>query len=171
MAQRVQSKAKSKKKRRQNQKRRKNAAASASRKLQLDAAADPSHKEGGKMAAVIRMFSPRSSGNGTGGGMASLFSPNAKKTAKAVKKVEIVAEPVEEIPGIEEAPSADTADVTVGTAESMEMEAAANNVMAAVEAEAEVVEEEVEEEKPVNLFGKSANAPSDECNLQQCIIL
>ena len=165
MAQRVQSKAKSNKKRRQNQKRRKNAAA-ASKKLQLDAASD--QKEG-KMAAVIRMFSPRSSGNGTGGGMASLFSPNAKKT----KKVKVVAEPVEEIPGIEEAPSADTADVTVDTAESMEMESAvtvANNVMAAVEAEAEVVEE-VEEEKPVNLLGKSANAPSDECNLQQCIIL
>ena len=174
MAQRVQSKAKSNKKRRQNQKRRKNAAASASRKLQLDAAADPSHKEGGKMAAVIRMFSPRSSGNGTGGGMASLFSPNAKKTAKAVKKVEIVAEPVEEIPSIVEAPSADTADETVGTAESLEMEGAAvvaNNVMAAVEAEAKVVEEEVEEEKPVNLLGKNANAPLDECNLQQCIIL
>ena len=175
MAQRVQSKAKSNKKRRQNQKRRKNAAASASRKLQLDAAADPSHKEGGKMAAVIRMFSPRSSGNGTGGGMASLFSPSAKKTAKAVKKVEIVAEPVEEIPSIEEAPSADTADVTVGTAESMEMEGATadatNNVMEAVEAEAEVVDEEVEEEMPVNLLGKNANAPSDECNLQQCIIL
>ena len=122
------------------------------------------------MAAVIRMFSPRSSGNGTGGGMASLFSPNAKKT-KSVKKVKVVAEPVEEIPSIAEAPSADTADVTVGTAESMEMEATdavtANTVMAAVEAEAEVVEEE----KPVNLLGKSSNAPSDECNLQQCIIL
>ena len=166
MAQRVQSKAKSNKKRRQNQKRRKNAAA-ASRKLQLDAA---SEQKEGKMAAVIRMFSPRSSGNGTGGSMASLFSPNAKKT-KSVKKVEIVAEPVEEIPSIEEAPSADTADVTVGTAESMEMEATAvvSNVMAAVEAEAEVVEGE--EEKPVNLLGKNANSPSDECNLQQCIIL
>ena len=165
MAQRVQSKAKSNKKRRQNQKRRKNAAA-ASKKLQLDAAA--TEQKEGKMAAVIRMFSPRSSGNGTGGSMASLFSPNAKKT----KKVKVVAEPVEEIPSIEEAPSADTADVTVGTAESMEMEAtaAANNVMAAVEAEAEVVEGE-EEEKPVNLLGKSANAPSDECNLQQCVIL
>ena len=107
--------------------------------------------------------------------MASLFSPNAKKTAKAVKKVEIVAEPVEEIPSIVEAPSADTADETVGTAESMEMDgvvaSSADNVMAAVEAEAEVALEEVEEEKPVNLLGKSANAPSDECNLQQCIIL
>lgn len=166
MAQRVQSKAKSNKKRRQNQKRRKNAAA-ASKKLQLDAAA--TDQKEGKMTAVIRMFSPRSSGNGTGGGMASLFSPNAKKT----KKVKVVEEPVEEIPSIEEAPSADTADVTVGTAESMEMDSAgtvANNVMEAVEAEAEVVEE-VEEEKPVNLLGKSANAPSDECNLQQCIIL
>ena len=170
MAQRVQSKAKSNKKRRQNQKRRKNAAA-ASKKLQLDAAA--SDQKEGKMAAVIRMFSPRSSGNGTGGGVASLFSPNAKKTKK-VKKVEIVAEPVEEIPSIGEAPSADTADVTVGTAESMEMEATAvvaNNVMAAVEAEVGVEEEVEEEEKPVNLLGKSANAPSDECNLQQCIIL
>ena len=104
MAQRVQSKAKSNKKRRQNQKRRKNAAA-ASKKLQLDAAA--TEQKEGKMAAVIRMFSPRSSGNGTGGSMASLFSPNAKKT----KKVKVVAEPVEEIPSIEEAPSADTADV------------------------------------------------------------
>ena len=105
--------------------------------------------------------------------MASLFSPNAKKTAKSVKKVEIVAEPVEEIPTVEEAPSADTADETVGTAESIEMEGATvNNVMAAVEAEVEVVEEEVKEEQPVNLLlGKNANAPLDECNLQQCIIL
>lgn len=162
MAQRVQSKAKSNKKRRQNQKRRKNAAVASSKKrLQLDAA----EQKEGKMAAVIRMFSPRSgsSGNGTGGGMASLFSPNAKKT----KKVEIVAEPVEEIPSIEEVPSADTADETVGTAEIMEMESAAsNNVMAAVEVEAEV-----EEEEPVTLLGKGTNAPSDECNLQQCIIL
>jgi hypothetical protein len=165
MAQRVQSKAKSNKKRRQNQKRRNNAAA-CKKKLNVDAA----EKEG-KMAAVIRLFSPRSSGNGTaGGGVVSLFSPNAKKT-KSVKKEEA---PVEEIPSVVEAPSVETADDTVGTAEdaadSVEM-ATADNIVAAVaaEAEAEVVEEE--EKEPVNLLGKGTNAPSDECNLQQCIIL
>jgi len=45
-----------------------------------------------------------------------------------------------------------------------------DNVMAAVEAEAEVVEEE-EAREPVNLLGKSTHVPHDECDLQQCIIL
>ena len=82
------------------------------------------------------------------------------------------------IPIIAEAPSADTADETVGTAEDASeggeevavVEPVNNHVMAAVEAEAEVVEEEVEKE-PVNLLGKGGNSPLDECNLQQCIIL
>mmetsp|Transcript_14914 Transcript_14914/g.43051 ORF Transcript_14914/g.43051 Transcript_14914/m.43051 type:complete len:212 (-) Transcript_14914:150-785(-) len=171
MAQRVQSKAKSSKKRRQNQKRRKNAS-KAKKQLAFDTTgANAADQKEGKMAAVIRLFSPRSSGSstGSGGGMASLFSPNAKKT-------KAVAEPVEEIPGIAEAPSTDTADETVGTTEDageeveVEVGEHVNNVMAAVEAEAEDVEEE-EAKTPVNLLGKSTNAPSDECNLQQCIIL
>jgi len=173
MAQRVQSKAKSSKKRRQNQKRRKNAS-KAKKQLAFDTTgANAADQKEGKMAAVIRLFSPRSSGAGTGGGMASLFSPNAKKT-KAVQKTE--EEPVEEIPSIADAPSTDTSDETVGTTEDageeveVEVGEHVNNVMAAVEAEAEDVEEE-EAKEPVNLLGKSTNVPHDECDLQQCIIL
>ena len=182
MAQRVQSKAKSNKKRRQNQKRRQHASKT-KKQLAFDSvAADPTKEGSGKMAAVVRLFSPRSSGSGTSvGGMASLFSPNANKKKQAKKKVE-EEEDAEDvwIPIIAEAPSADTADETVGTAEDAGEEEAEmavveqlnNNVMAAVEAEAEVVEEEEEvEEEPVNLLGKGSNAPFDECNLQQCIIL
>jgi len=185
MAQRVQSKAKSNKKRRQNQKRRKHAS-KAKKQLAFDSA--DIAKEEGKMAAVIRLFSPRSGGSGTAvGGMASLFSPNAaKKKAKAAAQKKAEEENEEEeaddvwIPIIAEAPSADTADETVGTAEDASeggeevavVEPVNNHVMAAVEAEAEVVEEEEEvEEEPVNLLGKGSNSPLDECNLQQCIIL
>ena len=179
MAQRVQSKAKSNKKRRQNQKRRQHASKT-KKQLAFDSAATDPKEGGGKMAAVVRLFSPRSGGSGTAvGGMASLFSPNAKKKKQAKKKVE-EEEDAEDvwIPIIAEAPSTDTADETVGTAEDAGEEEAEmavveqlnNNVMAAVEAEAEIVEEVVEEE-PVNLLGKGSNAPFDECNLQQCIIL
>ena len=86
MAQRVQSKAKSNKKRRQNQKRRKHAS---KKQLAFDSVAADPKEGGGKMAAVVRLFSPRSGGSGTAvGGMASLFSPNAKKKKQAKKKVE-----------------------------------------------------------------------------------
>ena len=180
MAQRIQSKAKSNKKRRQNQKRRKHASTTKKQLAFDSAAANPTKEGGSKMAAVVRLFSPRSGGSGTAvGGMASLFSPNANKKKRAKKKVEEEKDADDVwIPIIAEAPSDDTADATVGTAEDAGEEEAEvavveqlnNNVMAAVEAEAEVVEEVVEEE-PVNLLGKGSNAPFDECNLQQCIIL
>ena len=182
MAQRVQSKAKSNKKRRQNQKRRKHASTTKKHAQASDVAQFGPKEGGGKMAAVVRLFSPRSGGSGTAvGGMASLFSPNANKKKQAKKKVEEEEDADDVwIPIIAEAPSTDTADETVGTAEDAgeeEEEVAVveqlnNNVMAAVEAEAEVVEKVVEEEdEPVNLLGKGSNAPFDECNLQQCIIL